>query len=277
MSRIPGLVWNSGRSTKATGGLRLVSRLTRHQAVGVVDGIDLLDRAQHGLEVAGVGQLELEAHLGDAVAAGVGAARDDVDVLLAERVGDVAQQARTVEGDHLDTGPEDRLGAVAVPIDVDQPRRLLAHQALGVGAVGAVHRHAAAAGDEADDVVAGHRRAAPRQAHQDVVEPLDVHADGGPWTVAADRAWSARPTRELLAVGALREPAGHLLGDRSGRDVVLADRRQHRVEIGVRAGRDLIRRAPCCPRSAAAADPRGGTPWSALRGRPRSCRRAARG
>ena len=39
-----------------------------------------------------------------------------------------------------------------------------------------LHRHAATPGDEAHDLVAGHGRAAPRQAHEDVVEPLDVHA-----------------------------------------------------------------------------------------------------
>ena len=43
-------------------------------------------------------------------------------------------------------------------------------QRLGVGAVGAVHRDAVAAGDEADDRVAGHRRAAPGQ--------LDPHVGG---------------------------------------------------------------------------------------------------
>jgi hypothetical protein len=42
--------------------------------------------------VVGVGELELEAHLGDAVVAGMGAAGNDVDVLLAERVGDITQQ-----------------------------------------------------------------------------------------------------------------------------------------------------------------------------------------
>ena len=40
--------------------------------------------------MAGVGEFELEPHLGDTVVAGVGAARDDVDVLLAQRVRDVA-------------------------------------------------------------------------------------------------------------------------------------------------------------------------------------------
>jgi len=186
--------------------------LAGHQPVGVVDGIDVLDGAQHGIEMAGVGQLEFEAHLGDPIAAGVRAARNDVDVLLAERIGNVTQQTRSVECDHFDAGPEDRLGAIAVPVDIDQPRRLIAHQTLGVRAVGAMDRNAATTGHEADDVVARHWSAAPRQAHQDVVEALDVHADRGPWTVGPIRS-GRRSHGELLAIGPLRESARHLLGD----------------------------------------------------------------
>ena len=48
----------------------------------------------------------------------------------------------------------------------------------GVGAVGPVDRHPPAPGDEADDLVAGHRGAAPRQPDHQVVEALDVDADG---------------------------------------------------------------------------------------------------
>ena len=62
-----------------------------HQTVGVVDGVDLLDRAQHRIEMAGVGELELEPHLGDPVAARVRTAGHDVDVLLADCVGDIAR------------------------------------------------------------------------------------------------------------------------------------------------------------------------------------------
>src|SRR5581483_8909462 len=68
--------------------------------------------------------------------------------------------------------------ALAVPLHLDQPGAL-AGEASGVGAVGAVDRHAPAPGDEADDLVAGHRRAAARQPHQHVVEPFDVDADLG--------------------------------------------------------------------------------------------------
>src|SRR3954454_1183084 len=173
-----------------------------HQTVGVVHRVDLLDRAQYRVEMAGVGQLELEPHLGDAVTTGVGAARHDVDVLLAERVGNVAQQTGTIKGDHFDAGPEDGLGTVTVPIDVDQPRRLIAHQTLGVGAIGAMHRDTAAPCHEADDVVAWNRRAASRQPHEDVVEPFDMHTNGRAWTMRS--VWASwRNERELLAICAL--------------------------------------------------------------------------
>src|SRR3954447_19674695 len=212
---------------------------TRHQTVGVVDRVDLLDGAQHRVEMAGIGELELEPHLRNAVATGVRAARHDVDVLLAERVGDVAQQTRAIEGDHFDARPEDGLRAVAVPIDVDQPRRLVAHQALGVGAVRAMHRHATAACDEADDVVAGNGRATSRQSDEDVVEALDMDTDGRTWAMRSVRA-SGRDDRELLAICTLRERPRDSLSDRPRRHVVLTDRRQHRIEVGVGSRGDLV-------------------------------------
>ena len=76
------------------------------------------------------------------------------------------------------TDDHERGRLVVVPLDLDEPLGLVSTSDGGVGAVGAVHRHAAAAGDEAHDLVAGHRRAAPRQPHHHVVEPLDVHAGG---------------------------------------------------------------------------------------------------
>ena len=82
--------------------------------------------------------------------------------------------------------------AAAVPLDLDEPLALAGWPSDGgVGAVGAVHRHAPAPGDEADDLVARHRRAAPRQPHHHVVEALDVDADR--------RAAPARPAAGLLA------------------------------------------------------------------------------
>jgi hypothetical protein len=63
----------------------------RHDAVGVVHTVDRLDRADDGLEVAGVGQLEVEAHLRDAVGPGVGGARHDVDVMVRQGVRHIAE------------------------------------------------------------------------------------------------------------------------------------------------------------------------------------------
>ena len=132
----------------------------------------------------GVGELELESEAGHAVALGLGRARDDVHVVLREHVGDVAEQLRPVE--RLDLDRDDvGLRGVVVPLDLDDPVDLR-EQARAVGAVGPVDRHTTAAGDEAHDLVAGYRGAAPGEAHEDVVEALDVHPDRG--AAALDRA-----------------------------------------------------------------------------------------
>ena len=62
----------------------------------------------------------------------------------------------------------------ARPADLDPTARVVADQVLEVGAVGAVHAHAAAAGDKAHDLVARHGIAAVRQTHQHVLLPLTI-------------------------------------------------------------------------------------------------------
>ena len=52
----------------------------------------------------------------------------------------------------------------------------MGHEIGDVGAVGAVHRDAAAAGDEADDVVAGHGVAAVGEVHEQIGVALDHNA-----------------------------------------------------------------------------------------------------
>jgi hypothetical protein len=89
-----------------------------------------------------VGELELEAHLGDPVVP-VWVWHDRMFTWWsAHRVGHVAQQPGPVERDHLDTGHEGPGVVLAVPLDVDQPSACSAASDTGVGAVGAVHRHA---------------------------------------------------------------------------------------------------------------------------------------
>ena len=112
-------------------------------------------------------------------------------------------------------------GRVVVPLDVDDPVGL-ALQAQRVGAVGAVHRDAAAAGDEAHDLVAGHRRAAAREPHHHVVETFDVHAGGRVARGSGPRRRALHRDRQLLLAAA--QLRLHALHDRLGRDVALADR-----------------------------------------------------
>jgi hypothetical protein len=94
-----------------------------------------------------------------------------------------------------------------------------------------VHGHATAPRHEAHDLVARDGRAAARQAHHDVVEPLDVHARGA----LALRTGRARRAldgdRELLLAPA--QLTLHPLRDGSARHVALADRRKQRGEVGV--------------------------------------------
>ncbi len=188
--------------------------LARQHPVGVVHAVDLLDATDHRIEVRRVAELEVEAHLGDAVGAGHRVAAHDVDVVVGEHARDVAQQAGPVEALDLDGGHEHR-GDVGVPLDVDEAVGLPDGERLGVGAVGPVHRDAAAPGDEAHDLVAGHRGAAARETHHDVVEALDVHPGLG---VARPGRPARRPHRggELLLTGGVDvlEVAAQALGDR---------------------------------------------------------------
>src|SRR5256885_11293964 len=87
-SKVPGGAWNSGivrgyrppttDFSPIAVGIRLLLAKSRRlaaagkQAIRVVDGVDALDRRQQRLEVGGVGQLEVELHAGNLVAADVG-------------------------------------------------------------------------------------------------------------------------------------------------------------------------------------------------------------
>ena len=114
--------------------------------------------------------------------------------------GDVGEQPGPVERLHLDGGHE-HARVLGVPLDLDEPLALPGRQRHGVGAVGPVHRHAAAPGDEPDDLVAGHRRAALRQPDHDVVEALDVDADVWRSPATARRGWRTVVGQLLLDLG----------------------------------------------------------------------------
>ena len=158
-------------------------------------------------------------------------------MLLGQRVRHIAQQLRPVERDDLDRGAEQRTCLVAVPLDLDEPGRLLGHQALGVGAVGTVNRHAAAPGDEPDDLVARHRGAALRETDEHIVEALDddtrvLASPAGPLRVE-------RARRHLVVVAVAIGPR-HLLGECLGRHMVLAHGGEESVEIAISSRLDLV-------------------------------------
>ena len=82
---------------------------------------------------------------------------------------------RAVQRLDLNLDHEQALGAG--PFHRNHTLRLSLLKVEHVLAVGAVHGDALVAGDEADDVVAGHRRAAARELHPYVVHALDGNAD----------------------------------------------------------------------------------------------------
>ena len=53
-----------------------------------------------------VAHFELEDHAADAIVVGEGRTRQDVDPLVGQTIGDIAQQTRTVDALDLDTGEE---------------------------------------------------------------------------------------------------------------------------------------------------------------------------
>src|SRR5215470_2382349 len=71
----------------------LRARLPRQYPVRVVHRVDALHGTEDRLEMARVGELEVEAQLGDPIARRLRRAGEDVDVMLRQRLGDVAQQA----------------------------------------------------------------------------------------------------------------------------------------------------------------------------------------
>ena len=112
---------------------------------------------------------------GGAVGMGGDRRRHDVDLVLGDDVRDLVEQARPVERGDAD---RDRVGLLAgqLPLDVDQPLDVPLGQDRRAGR--AVDRHALAARHVAGDLVAGDRRAALREANEQVADALDLDAGG---------------------------------------------------------------------------------------------------
>src|SRR5260370_31629788 len=135
---------------------------------------DVADGAQHVVELLHVRDLYLEG-ADCALLARARVGLHDVDAHVGEGLGEPRQKSLAVVA--LDPQVDRALElAVHVPGDVHAPLGIGLHRLL---AAAHVHGDAAAAGDEADDGIARHRRAALAVADQHVVEPADAHAAGG--------------------------------------------------------------------------------------------------
>ena len=170
-------------------------------------------------------------------------AGEDVHVVLREHARDIREQAGPIERLDLDLHEEDALRARR-PLDLDHPLGLV-HQRLHVVAVRLVHRDAGAAGDEADDLVAGHRRAASGELHQDVGCATHQHA--------GVRASAAAAATEPGSADRVRRPRRRRAPARRPSRAPTASRRDPR-----RPPRTATRRR----RSAAAPQPRRTNPGS---------------
>ena len=101
----------------------------------------------------------------------------DVDVRIGQYLRDVDEEADTVCREDLELGCVGFLCVVGLPLSLDEAGLLVLRQVHHIDAVRAVDRDATATGDESDDFIARHRRAALRVAHGEIMNAL--HHDTG--------------------------------------------------------------------------------------------------
>ena len=101
----------------------------------------------------------------------------DVDVRIGQYLRDVDEEADTVCREDLELGCVGFLCVVGLPLSLDEASLLVLRQVHHIDAVRAVDRDATATGDETDDFIARHRRAAFRVAHGEIMNAL--HHDTG--------------------------------------------------------------------------------------------------
>src|SRR5438309_47164 len=202
-------------------------------ALDVDDVPDLADRADDVLELVEVGDLDHEVVDTPTVVGHRDLGLGDVAVARRNRPGDLGQEPRAVPAD-VDGDLHGPLGGLRdVPLDVDEP--LPVEDALGDGqAVARVDREPAPPGDEAHDLVAGERVAAPGEADEQVVHAADADA------LVGLRAW--RCGRRLGALRRLDEGAGYdLVQELVHGALAIAERRQQVVPGRVaEVGRRLL-------------------------------------
>src|SRR5438067_10173827 len=216
-------------------GARDTGRPAAGQEVGALDALDRVharngaDGAHHVVELLHVDDLDLEGRDGALLAVRARIRLQDVHAHVGERLAHASEQALAIVGADAEVDGALEL-AMHVPGDVDPP--------LGIGlqpllAGARMHGDAAAARDEADDLVSRYRVAALGVADQHVVDAADAHAAAG--AVALGDAAEQLGQPAGMAVGGtvavlLRLLLGELLGrqeplqDARGRELAVPDR-----------------------------------------------------
>ena len=136
------------------------SALAGHKTASVVDRVDAADGSQQRIQAARIRNLDHKAQGRNTLAVGRGGGGKDIAACIANGNGDVLEQAHAVQALDHDLDLEESVGST-IPLYVNHALGVL-HEALDVGAVGAMHRDTSATRDEADDIVARHRIAAMR-------------------------------------------------------------------------------------------------------------------
>jgi hypothetical protein len=179
-------------------------------------------------EVLRVAHLEGEPRDRQPVARGVHRGGEDIDVVLGEHPGDIGEQALAVQRLDLDLHQE-HAGLGGCPSDIDDPVGAFT-QFRHVAAVGAVHRHARAPGDEPDDGIRRDRGAAPGELDPDIADPDDGNA-GVRMLRPLDRGREGR--LGLLDRLASAEQADQVLDHVLGRRMAVAHGGVQRRHVGV--------------------------------------------
>ena len=178
-----------------------------------------------------VGHLEGEARDGDPVPGRGDRRRQDGDVGVGQHPRHVGEQPGAVQRLALDGHQEHRAGGRR-PLHRYDPL-LLRQQRGGVDAVAAVHADPVAAGDEADDLVAGHGGAAARELDPHIRDALDDDAG-----IAGRSRPAHRPGRDgglgqvLDRTLGPAEPGHDPLHDVLGGHPALADLGVERCDVG---------------------------------------------
>ena len=113
--------------------------------------------------------IDVTREIGDLISDGLQRGSKNVDAIVRQHARQIREQSATIESAHLNLHAERSAQPLLVPGHVDEALRLQLPQAHSVRARAAMHRDPLASGNEADDLVSGHRRTALGELDPDLV------------------------------------------------------------------------------------------------------------